>query len=187
MNLLCPLNWFDNLNVLDVRTSSSVLIMVRDCWSSSSAIRKVSQDVWSPGSMNLRVLLPPYKNFSLWMQVLSFIMCFPSGVALLSAGCDAWLTVLQSEPLESKLPAKIPLGLMHNYEVNFKSHHRLIRLLLSLLGVYCPVFPFRKQGALDSLFVLATKLLTQVGITLSYQLFTDLSISLDFQFTLRNF
>ena len=71
-----------------------------------------------PGSENLRVLLPPYKNLSLWMQVPSFTMCFLSGVALLCAGCDACLTVLQSEPLEFKLPAKIPLGLTHTYKVN---------------------------------------------------------------------
>ena len=67
--------------------------------------------------MNLRVLLPSYKNLSLWMQVPSFIMCFPSGVALLSAGCDACLTVLQSEPLELKLLARIPIGLTRTYEV----------------------------------------------------------------------
>ena len=71
-----------------------------------------------PGSENLRVLLPPYKNLSLWMQVPSFIMCFLSGVALLSAGCDACLTVLQSEPLEFKLLARIPLGLTRTFKVN---------------------------------------------------------------------
>ena len=71
-----------------------------------------------PGSENLRVLLPPYKNLSLWMQLPSFIACFLSGVALPSAGCDACLTVLQSEPLEFKLLAKIPLGLMCTYKVD---------------------------------------------------------------------
>ena len=54
---------------------------------------------------------------SLWMQIFSFIMCFPSGVALPSAECDACLTVLQSEPLELKLPARIPIGLTRTYEV----------------------------------------------------------------------
>ena len=39
----------------------------------------------------------------------------------------------------------------------FNSHHRLIRLLLSLLGVLCPVFPSRELITLDSLFVLTTK------------------------------
>ena len=71
-----------------------------------------------PGSENLQVLLPPYRNLSLWMQVPSFIMCFLSGVALPSAGCDACLTVLQSEPLELKLPARIPIGLTRTYEVS---------------------------------------------------------------------
>ena len=58
---------------------------------------------------------------------------------------------------------------------------------MSLLGVCLPVFPSREQIALDSLFVQATKPLTQVGVSLSYRLFTDLSISLDWQFTPRNF
>ena len=42
--------------------------------------------------------------------------CFFSGVALLSAGYDAWLTMLQSQPLKSKLLAKISLGLMQTYK-----------------------------------------------------------------------
>ena len=70
-----------------------------------------------PGSNDLRVLLRHYKDLSLWMQILSFITCFLSGVALPSAGCDACLTVLQSEPLEFKLPARIPIGLTRTYKV----------------------------------------------------------------------
>ena len=65
--------------------------------------------------------------------------------------------MLQLEPLELNLPARIPIGLTRTYEVNFKSHHGLIRLLLPLLGVCCPVFPSREQGALDSLFEVTTK------------------------------
>ena len=83
---------------------------------------EISQDVccliFPLAQIDLRVLLPPYKDLSLWMQVLSFITCLLSGVALLSAGCDACLTVLQSEPLELKLLARIPIGLTRTYKVN---------------------------------------------------------------------
>ena len=71
--------------------------------------------------------------------------CFPSGGALPTAGFDAWLTVLQLGPLESNLPARIPLGLTRTFKGFLTPPTGLLDSYCLIPGVYCPVFPSREQ------------------------------------------